>query len=302
MAKDSRDFIVAKPDEYDIIDGDVSIHDDEDILEVLMINVGAGEAILIIFHSSIVWLVDGGSSSEKPELGHALAVYLKARHLKLETIIASHRHIDHVGAVEYLLQNHPDLASELRYYYVEDPPGVNKTKQWIQDLEAELKRNEAKLINLRNRNEKITITHGHALLFAGSGQKDYTSIFMHLHFKKATFLFTGDVKTKYERAILDNYDKHDFRSDVLKITHHGSETGTGEYFVGKVKPALAIGSTAMDSGHRLENNVRDKLSNCKIYETVKDGDITVRTAGKRFQGGVLYEVTTHKNGIFRQVQ
>ena len=97
-------------------------------------------------------------------------------------------------------------------------------------------------------------------------------------------------------------DQH-FRSDVLKLGHHGNKTGTGKDFVAAVKPDIAIASTADDSGHTLDTAVRKSLTGCNsvnnnkclILQTLTDGDIRIQTAGKKVNRngrvGVLYKVT-----------
>lgn len=56
-----------------------------------------------------------------------------------------------------------------------------------------------------------------------------------------SFLFTGDISKNVERLIVNRYaiDK----VNCLKVSHHGSATGTSSYFVGKILPDYAIIST-----------------------------------------------------------
>ncbi|MGH9878817.1 MAG: ComEC/Rec2 family competence protein [Nitrososphaerales archaeon] len=305
MAATTRN-IVAYEGDYEIVgDGSVSLSNNSSFLEVRMFDVGAGEAILIIFPSSTAWLIDGGSTNGKiknQETGEMLAQYLNDENLILTRIIASHPHKDHVGAVEYMLGEQPKLGSKLRYYFTDDPPGKSATKEWIRNLNSKLDGNNVERIDLTGRNEMITLPKGHAFLFAGKGEKEYTSIFMHLRYNDATFIFTGDVgRFKYEYELLDTYNENYFRSDVLKITHHGSTSGTSGRFVRSVKPGIAIASTADDDGHELEQEVRNRLAyknRCKIFETLRRGNITMQSEGKKVQRngkvGVLYNVTTDK--------
>ena len=67
------------------------------------------------------------------------------------------------------------------------------------------------------------------------------SVVYYLDFNDYSFLFTGDISKNVERLIANRYvlDK----VNCLKVSHHGSATGTSSYFVGKILPDYAIIST-----------------------------------------------------------
>ena len=67
------------------------------------------------------------------------------------------------------------------------------------------------------------------------------SVVYYLDIKDYSFLFTGDISKNVERLIVNRYaiDK----VNCLKVSHHGSATGTSSYFVGKILPDYAIIST-----------------------------------------------------------
>lgn len=67
------------------------------------------------------------------------------------------------------------------------------------------------------------------------------SVVYYLDINDYSFLFTGDISKNVERLIVNRYaiDK----VNCLKVSHHGSATGTSSYFVGKIIPDYAIIST-----------------------------------------------------------
>lgn len=67
------------------------------------------------------------------------------------------------------------------------------------------------------------------------------SVVYYLDIDDYSFLFTGDISKNVERLIVNRYaiDK----VNCLKVSHHGSATGTSSYFVGKILPDYAIIST-----------------------------------------------------------
>lgn len=48
--------------------------------------------------------------------------------------------------------------------------------------------------------------------------------------------------------LLDAFGEEDFRTDLLKVTHHGSSSGTAKIVVKAIKQGIAIASTAEDGG------------------------------------------------------
>ena len=127
---------------------------------------------------------------------------------------------------------------------------------------------------------------------------------MQLRFGAARLLFTGDSHCSYEVELLEAFGEEDFRADVLKITHHGSSSGTARQVVEAVRPSLAIASTADEGGHRLEEDTLERVlgpgKKRRVFETLSDGDIIVRTDGNPYLGGVLYRVDFVMPGEFAQ--
>lgn len=276
-------------------------------LEVRMFNVGDGEAILLTFPGRRAWLVDGGSSNSTPRnerLGGLLAGYLTQQQLVLEALVPSHPHKDHVGAVGPLLRAGPPLAQTVRYYYSGDPTWEEELP-WLETLRDALDALGTQLepVSFYDAHREVEIAAGvEARIFAGRGQGKYTSIFVHLRFHDARLLFTGDSYCTYERALMARYGEDHFRADVLKVTHHGSSSGTARTLVVMVRPGIAIASTADDAGHRLEADTLARLGGRPgrraIFETVVDGDIILRTDGQPYGNGTLYQADFESPGRF----
>ena len=83
------------------------------------------------------------------------------------------------------------------------------------------------------------------------------SVVYYLDFNDYSFLFTGDISKNVERLIANRYvlDK----VNCLKVSHHGSATGTSSYFVGKILPDYAIISTNGKYNHP-HNETLDTLN------------------------------------------
>lgn len=268
-------------------------------LEVRMLSVGEGEAILLIFPGGRAWLVDGGSTNSlatNDRLGQLLIGYLEARGLMLEACVASHPHVDHVGALATILTSpSPALAPSVTVYRT----GVawTGTAKWLARYHAALTGPGPAVedVAIAGVHREILIADDVAAhLFSGSGAGPYTALFMQLRFRSARLLFTGDCECAYEVKLLEAFGETDFRADLLKITHHGSSSGTAARLLAAARPALAIASTADDDGHRLEADTLERAlgpgQKRRVFETLVDGDIVIRTDGEPYLGGILYQV------------
>ena len=226
-------------------------------LELRMFNVGKGEAILVIFDDERAWLMDCGTNSRprNDRLGELIVEYLEKHDLVLDTIIPSHPHFDHAGAIETILgSSSPHIASRLSIYR-SDVNEWRSTSGWTKRYrDAVTARGDGVTETiLKDAHREVSISDGvDAHLFVGSGDGPYTSLFVHVRYRDARLLFTGDAFCSYENELLSAFGKEDFHSNVLKVTHHGSSSGTARKVIKKIRPGIAIASTADDGGHRLE--------------------------------------------------
>jgi competence protein ComEC len=270
-----------------------------------MFSVGEGEAILVIFPGGRTWLIDGGTSNNlapNEQLGQLLVGYLEGRGLTLEACVPSHPHVDHAGALATILTSgSAALAPKITVYRA--AVAWAGTAKWLERYhQAIAALGPAVEEVVFSATDPLSPTHQEAAiadgvaahLFAGSGAGPYTSIFMQLRFHSARLLFTGDSHCAYEVELLETFGEADLRADMLKVTHHGSSSGTAGRVLTAVKPAFAIASTADEGGHRLEQDTLDRLLGAgkkrQVFETLVDGDITVRTDGEPYRGGILYRV------------
>ena len=75
-----------------------------------------------------------------------------------------------------------------------------------------------------------------------------SSLVIKLNYKQDSFLFTGDIEAEVEEELVEL--EEDLTADIIKIGHHGSDTSSGERFLERVKPRLAIISVGEnDFGH-----------------------------------------------------
>jgi competence protein ComEC len=101
-------------------------------------------------------------------------------------------------------------------------------------------------------------------------------------FNKSSFLFVGDAEIPAENYYLSKYG--DFLdSDVLKVGHHGSKTGSSEEFLEVVSPKISLISAGIANkfGHP-SIEILQRLSNLGsiILRTDSSGAILLQSDGK----------------------
>lgn len=95
-----------------------------------------------------------------------------------------------------------------------------------------------------------------------------------LYIDNYSVLFTGDISSNVENKIITDFSINDI--DILKVSHHGSNSASSRYFIGSLKPEIAIISTSGQYGHphkEVIKNLNDFL--VKTYITKNDGSIKI---------------------------
>lgn len=100
------------------------------------------------------------------------------------------------------------------------------------------------------------------------------SLVYYLIYNDFSFLFTGDISSSVENIIYNKY--HIKNIDVLKVSHHGSNSATSKYFVSMMLPKIAVISTSGQYNHP-STKVLDALKSFKVdtYITKDDGTIRI---------------------------
>ena len=278
-----------------------------DALSVRMFDVGKGEAILVEVPTGETMLVDGGSTTGEKRnriLADVIAPYI--REGSLTAFLATHPHVDHVGAIRYLLEYHRDrLANGVTFYYNGKPPR-NPDATWWSELNDAINDAGVRRVAVDQLIYPAPPPLGRlavVALYSGPlGPNEYRSVFMHLSYGQAQFLFTGDAYCAYENKLARDYAaKGVLRAHVLKVTHHGSQDGTSRALVQEAGPRIAFASTyydqrAKEQDHAWERVAKRRLPGCRKIETFLHGDIDIRTDGQPSGAGVLFQARTRYPG------
>ena len=107
------------------------------------------------------------------------------------------------------------------------------------------------------------------------------SIIVRIEYGDTSFLFTGDAGSEAQHDVIGA--NHDISSTLYKVGHHGSETGTSELFLNKVRPQYAVISVGKENtyGHPYEQVINSLLTiGATVYRTDECGHIICYSDGE----------------------
>lgn len=256
----------------------VKINSNPHKLIVHYIDVGQGDSALIQINNKNLLIDAGPKDAEDKVLS-----YIKAQGVtKLDYIIATHPHEDHIGGMATILKNFK--VGEFIAPKIYNPPNTSNFK----DLISTLKTKNMK-INVLNPGNHINLGESVQCQVLAPSNSLYDnlnnySIVLKITYKNSKFLFNGDAEQESEKQILNN--GFDVSCDVLKVGHHGSKSSTGEDFLREASPKISIISCGKnnDYGHPHKATL-DKLNsiNSKIYRTDLHGDIVLASDGDKIK-------------------
>ena len=222
-----------------------------------------------------------------------LTAYLKELGVdKIDILIATHPHADHIGGMEKVIQ-HFEIGEIYMPKVADDqvPTTATYTKL-LEAIQAKgMKINQAKAGTTIFSNDNATLE---ILAPNNSEYKDLNnySIVTKLTYGNNRFLFTGDAEKESENEMLSK--GYDLSCDILKLGHHGSSTSTTNKFLTAASPAVAIVSCGKDNdyGHP-HKEIMNKLNNnhITVYRTDSDGTILAQTDGN------TYSITTDLKSV-----
>ncbi len=246
---------------------------------VIFLNVGQGDATLIVSPSGQQLLIDGGrDSSVLRELGSTLGFWDR----NLDYVLATHPDADHIGGLIDVLRRY-EVKNFIRNDNESDTPAYA--------LMESLLGKEGASIHYAKRGQQYDLGSGVILeiLFPEISMKDSesntSSIVAKLTYGSSTFMLTGDSPKSIEEYLV-LAEGENLESDVLKVGHHGSRTSTSELFLDEVRPTYAVISSGKDNqyGHP-HVEVTDVLFNKRVetFNTAENGRVMFVTDGSNLE-------------------
>jgi competence protein ComEC len=247
---------------------------------ITILDVGQGDAILVEGSRGGRLLIDGGPDPDRllVELDRRIPPWDR----RLDAVILSHPHEDHVAGLALLLERY-------RVERVFEPgmrgPGPGYAA-WLDRL------------GRPGAPARLAIAAGDRLSVdeiamrvlwpirgqvpaeppdTGSGINNVSVVLLGV-IGQRRFLLAGDVEQDVDPSLLTEGLP---RVDLLKVAHHGSRTATTDAFLAAVRPRIAVASagTGNPYGHPAKRTLeRLAESGARIFRTDVDGSVTVSFA------------------------
>ena len=254
------------------------------LLHLYALDIGQGDAILVITPEGHQMLVDGGPDAETTLA--AVSSLMPPGDRSLDAVAATHLDSDHVGGLLGALERYR-IGVVLQGAGA--PQGAELRPQW----EAVLRDGEhpVAVIHAGHRIQLGTSVTLEALYPPPGGLPAWVeknanngSLALRLDYGEVSFLLAGDLEADGERH-LAAIAGDELRADVLKVGHHGSRSSTTQWFLDLVNPRSAVISAGQDNryGHphgdvmqRLESTIDPGL----VFLTARDGTVEYISDGK----------------------
>ncbi|MFQ5769778.1 MAG: DNA internalization-related competence protein ComEC/Rec2, partial [bacterium] len=251
-------------------------------MQIIFFDVGQGDAALLTLPHSQHILIDGGPRGENYDAGEwVIAPYLKREGIrKLDVVILSHADTDHLGGVPYILQT-------FMVHEVWDNGQVGNTKlsREYLDLIKSLKITR-RILRAGEIIEDFKPLHLYvfhpteSFLMRKNLSLNDGSLSLKMSYGEIDFLFNGDIEQAGEQQV--SKFGHLLASEVLKISHHGSNTSTSSILLENVRPQLAIISVgAFNKFGHPDQKVLNRLHavGTKVFRTDRDAAVILKTNG-----------------------
>lgn len=242
-------------------------------LQVHYIDVGQADSILIL-QGTHAMLIDAGNNDDY-ELVYK---YLDKQGIKnLEYVIGTHPHEDHIGGLDYIINNF-NIGKVIL-----PKDAKSNTKTYTDVLKAISKKGLKAINPIPDTSFKLGEAVCTILAPNSSSYEDLNnySVVVKIEFGDNSFLFEGDAEALSEMEMVKK--GYDLKADVLKVGHHGSSSSTCAKFLAKVQPKYAVISVGKDNsyGHPQKGTMdRLKSSKVKVFRTDECGNIVALSDGK----------------------
>jgi len=239
----------------------------------------SGDSTIVVSPDGLVMLIDGGA----PECADQVKAYLDALGIaRIDAVVASHPHVDHVGGLSAILASFPVgtvYASRVDY-----PTATARAyESAIRASGAELVYLEAGdsfrfgsdvVVDVFNPEPDIDYYDGYP---ANSTQfVNNRSIVMKLSYGASSMLFVGDVYTSHELDLIEAWGER-LCVDVLKIGHHGSDTSSSKSWIRAVSPRVGVAMHDAIASLKVLQNYRK--AGVDTFATCLSGSVRVALDG-----------------------
>lgn len=238
---------------------------------VHFLDVGQGDAIFAELPGGETMLIDAGENYYGESIIHYIE---RAGYEKIDYLVATHPHTDHIGSMPYIVRNFAVGAVYM--------PKVSTNTKLYESLLKSLK---SKNLRAKNGRAGVTVASGDdfsvkiiAPVQINEDDLNNCSVMLRLTYGSTSFLLTGDAET----GETDTVDQALLRADVLKAGHHGSKSSVTPKLLQAVQPSVTVISCGKgnDYGHPHKEALKAlKEIGSTVYRTDKDKTVIITSDG-----------------------
>lgn len=226
-----------------------------------MLDVGQGLSV-VIRQGNEALLYDTGPRWQNGDAGtRHIIPWLMRKHLHLQSVILSHRHLDHSGGLRAITQRWPGVPVRSALQNPAHLPCVRGERwRWGRlDIEALW---PLALSDVSNNNQSCVVSVSDGV---------------------TRLLLMGDLEAPAERQLVA-LEKGRLKADILQVPHHGSRTSSTSLLLRNVAGSVAIASMARYNAWRMP--VKSVLKNYRQagfawYDTAQSGQIALTIRGNK---------------------
>lgn len=248
-------------------------------LEITCLDVGQGDGAVIQSPQGECYLVDGGSSSQSKVGQYRILPFLKSQGIsQIDVAFISHADADHVNGIEEILKliQTGQTSMKIRCLAL---PGLEE-KEEGQEKIATLAKRAGVAVQYLNAGDRVQgeeiVWRAVSPLVRGQAQDiNENSLALFLECESFRGMFTGDMGEEQETRITGYLTECDF----LKVAHHGSKHSTGNRFLRKVRPKIAVASSSAANtyGHPHPDTLKRLEENrCHAFLTKDSGAVNLK--------------------------
>lgn len=243
-------------------------------LEVTFLDVGQGDAIWVKAPTGRTMLIDGGPD------GRRVTPFLRRQAPRIDLVVLSHPHADHVGGVVSVLQNF-EVGAVLDAGYPHPTPVYRDFLREVASRGIPYRRARRGMVVELGPDVTAHVLWPPEPFVEGRSAPNENSVVVRLVYGEVAFLFTGDVEHVAEGMLAEM--RGAVRSRVLKVPHQGSRTSSSEAFLDAVRPEIAVLSVGRGNryGHpHAEVLARYARRGVALYRTDRDGAVAMTSDGR----------------------
>lgn len=263
-----------------------------DQLEVVFLDVGQGDAILVrapgghaaLIDSGPAWAPAGGGAPF--DAGEAIVVpYLKRAGVRrLDLLVLTHPDADHAGGGAAVIRSVPvgqvlvSTARAEEFYHRAALAAAAERR-----VPVRVPR-EGEVLRLGPEVRVEVLGPPFPPIRGSHSDENANCAALRLVYRQVAFLLACDLEAAAEDRLVER--GYVLTADVLKVAHHGSRTSTTPRFLAAVRPRHAIISAGSGNpfGHpHADVLARLRAAGAAIWRTDRHGTVTVRTDGFRLR-------------------